>query len=201
MCSWSHIITHICLGLCETEYASSLSEVKGEDRNRTKLGQQPTLTKQLEPGPLLARLRGAEIRIIGFKRNLCWGKAGALGYWIVHWFGGVFFFKSKWLSHTFHAVLLRDEETADENQVSVASEDSGVCKPCHTVLAAAPWQPSMLSLFSPAMLSALEHGEDAPEQPPQTSGGWVSAPPGEFPALWFHQLSCCLVCLDEKSGK
>jgi len=90
--------------------------------------------------------------------------------------------------------------TRVEDAVSGASWDSGFCRPSHAVLVAAPWQPSMPKMclfFSPAVLPALEHGEAAP---PQTPGSWVSVPPEQFPALWFRQLTCCLVCLDEKVG-
>lgn len=34
----------------------------------------------------------------------------------------------------------------------------------------------------------------------KTPSSQIFAPLGMFPALWFYQLSCCLVCIDEKVG-
>lgn len=71
---------------------------------------------------------------------------------------------------------------------------------CHSCCGSLTAQPALdVSLFSPA-LPAQKHEEAPSEKPLQTPSSQIFAPLGMFPALWFYQLSGCLVCLDEKVG-
>lgn len=81
-------------------------------------------------------------------------------------------------------VLLRNEERADAHQGQGRGfwgalglwclRATSRC-PCCSFLAAS--HALDVSVFSPATLPVLEHGEAAPQQPLQTPGSHVSAPP------------------------
>lgn len=67
---------------------------KGQDKTRTTAYFNQTAFAWM----IIVDKTGKEIWIIGFKRNPPWGKAAALVFWTVDWFGFCVF-KSRWLSH------------------------------------------------------------------------------------------------------